>query len=233
MIMAILSGGLGTRLRSEVSSVPKVMAPINKKPFLEYLIEYFINQKVSSIILSVGYKKESILNHFHSEYKNTPIIYNEEKKALGTGGAIVSLLKQEILYNEKSLFIINGDTFIDISLQNLKDFHQLNDMDITIALIPMKDFDRYGSVSIDGNKVNSFKEKCYVTSGLINAGVYLINKDIFQNFKLPEVFSFEEFLATNVQELKIGAFVVHDTYFIDIGIPSDYKQAQIDFKEIF
>ena len=232
MKLAILCGGLGTRLRSKVVDVPKVMAPIRNKPFLEYLLNFFKKQGVSSFILSVGYKKESIENTFHHNYQNIPLTYIKEETPLGTGGAIVSIL-EGINKSEKSIFVSNGDTFLDISLKKLKDFHESNDMDITIALVHMKDFDRYGSVLIDNNRILSFKEKECVEDGLINAGTYILNSTLFDKFNVAKVFSFETFLQEHTKQLKIGAFVVKNGYFIDIGIPSDYAKAEIDFKDIF
>jgi len=232
MQIVILSGGLGTRLRSEVKDVPKVMAPINTRPFLEYLLDFYITQDIRSIVLLVAYKQNTIIQHFKNSYKNIHILYHKEEKPLGTGGAIVSYLKETIIH-EQYLCITNGDTFLNISLQKLQDFHKSNDMDITIALVPMHNVDRYGSVQIKNNRVISFQEKKFMKSGLINAGTYIINKNIFWNFKLKHSFSFEKFLQENVDKLKIGAFIVQNSYFIDIGIPSDYKKAQIDFKELF
>jgi D-glycero-alpha-D-manno-heptose 1-phosphate guanylyltransferase len=231
--IAILAGGLGTRLRSEVSNLPKVMAPLNKRPFLEYLLDFYITQNVDSIFLSVGYKKESIIHHFKNEYKGVSIFYNEEKKPLGTGGAILDIMQHSKLDSQKSICITNGDTFLNISLQKLKDFHQSNDMDITLALVPMKNFERYGSVEVNKDRVVSFKEKSYVKSGFINGGTYMIKKTLFKKFQQEKKFSFESFLQENIKHLKVGAYVLKNSYFIDIGIPSDYKKAQIDFKELF
>jgi D-glycero-alpha-D-manno-heptose 1-phosphate guanylyltransferase len=112
----ILAGGLGTRLQSVVKDIPKSMADIAGKPFLEYQLNYLESQKIEHIILSVGYKYESIQNHFGSKYKNISISYAIEKEPLGTGGAVINALKE---VKEDSVFILNGDTFFPISLENL------------------------------------------------------------------------------------------------------------------
>ena len=222
----ILAGGLGTRLQSVVSSVPKPMATINNKPFLEYILEFLNNQNTNRVILSVGYKWEVIRNHFGDKYKDIELIYNVEKEQLGTGGAIKDSLK---LVKDDKIYILNGDTFFDIDLSKMK----LNNGLIEIALKEMKEFDRYGVVEIDENRyVQNFKEKSYYKQGYINGGIYLLKRDIFDNFNLSEKFSFEKFLENNFKSLKAKGKIFND-YFIDIGIPEDYEKAKRYFNENF
>ncbi|MCR6588485.1 D-glycero-D-manno-heptose 1-phosphate guanosyltransferase [Campylobacter insulaenigrae] len=211
----VLAGGLGTRLQSVIKDLPKPMAPINGKPFLEYLLQYLQKQGIKEVILSVSYKYELIQEYFKDKFENINIIYNIEKELLGTGGAIKDALK----FVKNETFVLNGDTFFDIDLNKLF----LNGSKICIALKQMRDFDRYGAIEIDKNNIiKSFKEKTYIKQGLINGGIYLISKDIFNNFNLDNKFSFEEFLQENYKKLNINS-VVFDDYFIDIGIPRDYE----------
>jgi len=220
----ILAGGLGTRLRSVISEIPKPMAPINDKPFLEYILNFLNNQGVKRVILSVGYKWEVIKEYFSNKYENIELIYNVEKERLGTGGAIKDSLKY---VNEKQVYVLNGDTYFDVPLKEMN----LDDSLIQLALKEIKDFDRYGVVEIDENgEILKFKEKAYYKEGLINGGIYLINKDIFNNFELPKKFSFEEFLEENLKRLKTTG-KKFDGYFIDIGIPGDYEKAKRYFSE--
>lgn len=221
----ILAGGLGTRLRSVISDVPKPMAPVNNKPFLEYILDYLNKQGIKKVILSVGYKWDIIENYFGNKYKNMEIVYNVEKERLGTGGAIKDSLKH---VKSDGVYVLNGDTYFNIDLKELK---LDNDIKITLALREMKDFDRYGVVEItkDGY-IQKFKEKAYYKKGLINGGIYLINKHIFDEFDLPKSFSFEEFLEENFRTLKAKG-KVFSGYFIDIGIPEDYEKAKRYFNE--
>lgn len=216
----VLCGGLGTRLKSVISDVPKPMASINGKPFLEFIFEYLKKQNIKEVILAVSYKYEIIQAHFKDEFLGIKIKYSIEKEPLGTGGAI----KQALNLVEKEPFVLNGDTFFDIDLKELS----LKTSKICLALKTMKDFDRYGVVEIDNNNfIKSFKEKEFVKQGLINGGIYLLTKDIFNEFNLEKKFSFEEFLQENYDKLKAKACIFND-YFIDIGIPSDYE----NFKKI-
>jgi len=215
----ILAGGLGTRLRSVISEIPKPMAPINDKPFLEYILDFLNNQGIKRAVLSVGYKWEVIKEYFGDKYNNIELIYNVEKERLGTGGAIKDSLK---LINEKQVYVLNGDTYFNVPLKEMKLYDSL----IQLALKEMKDFDRYGVVEIDEErKILNFKEKTYYEEGLINGGIYLMNKDIFDSFELPKKFSFEKFLEKNFKKL-IATGKKFDGYFIDIGIPESYQKAK-------
>ncbi|EAK2892343.1 D-glycero-D-manno-heptose 1-phosphate guanosyltransferase [Campylobacter coli] len=210
----VLAGGLGTRLRSVVQDLPKPMAPINGKPFLAFVLEYLKKQGITEIILSVSYKYELIQEYFKDEFEGMKIRYNVEKELLGTGGAIKDALK--LVKNE--VYVVNGDTFFDIDLKKLV----LNGSKICIALKQMQNFDRYGTVNVDEQGiVTSFEEKVFKKQGLINGGIYLLKKDIFDEFSLEKKFSFEEFLQENYKSLKIQT-QIFDDYFIDIGIPEDY-----------
>ncbi|MCR8690402.1 MULTISPECIES: D-glycero-D-manno-heptose 1-phosphate guanosyltransferase [Campylobacter] len=212
----ILCGGLGTRLRSVISDVPKPMAPIKNKPFLAFVLEYLKKQNISRVVLAVSYKYEIIQEYFGNSYLGMQILYSIEKEPLGTGGAILEALN---LINSDSYYVLNGDTFFDVNLDRLK----LDNSDICVALKPMKNFDRYGSVDIDNNSyISAFNEKKFTSNGLINGGVYLIKKNIFNSFNLPNKFSFEEFFQENFLIFNAKA-TVFDDYFIDIGIPQDYK----------
>ncbi|OEW39190.1 nucleotidyltransferase family protein [Campylobacter sp. BCW_6463] len=210
----ILCGGLGTRLKSVIKDIPKPMAPINNKPFLEFIFEYLKKQGIKEIILAVSYKYEVIKEYFKDEFLGIKIKYSIEKELLGTGGAIKEALK----FIKNEAYILNGDTIFDIDLKKLI----LNDSKICIALKQMRNFDRYGTVNVDEQDlVISFEEKVFKKQGLINGGIYLLTKDIFNDFALQEKFSFEEFLQENYKKLKARA-CIFDDYFIDIGVPEDY-----------
>ncbi|EAK8782827.1 nucleotidyltransferase family protein [Campylobacter coli] len=211
----VLAGGLGTRLKSVVQDLPKPMAPINGKPFLAFVLEYLKKQGIAEVILSVSYKYELIQEYFKDEFEGMKIRYNVEKELLGTGGAIKDALK--LIQNQ--VYVLNGDTIFDIDLKKLF----LNNSKICIALKQMQNFDRYGTVNVDDQGiVTSFEEKVFKKQGLINGGIYLLKKDIFDNFDLEKKFSFEKFLQENFELLKIQTQIFND-YFIDIGVPQDYK----------
>lgn len=221
----VLAGGLGTRLQSVVSDVPKPMAPIEDKPFLEYILKYLKKNSISKVILSVGYKWEIIQEYFGNNFDGIELVYSVEDEPLGTGGAIKKAMSK--VSNDK-VYIINGDTFFNVNLNKLE---LVNNSKLVLSLKNMQDFDRYGCVESDENNfVTKFTEKSYRKIGNINGGIYLASKDIFDDFDLETVFSFEEFMEYNLKKLNISS-MVFDNYFIDIGIPQDYEKAQKEIKK--
>jgi D-glycero-alpha-D-manno-heptose 1-phosphate guanylyltransferase len=220
----ILAGGLGTRLRSVVSDVPKCMAPVNGTPFLTFIINDLIKQGIERFIFSLGYKSESIIDFAEAQYKNLDKVYVIEKEPLGTGGAIKKACKE--VQGEKVL-VLNGDTLFDIDVQELADIHVKQKAQCTIALKPMTNFSRYGSVETNSNAmVTAFNEKQFCKKGLINGGIYVLNAKQFLQQPLPEIFSFEkEYLEKNINTHHLNG-IAFDDYFIDIGIPEDYEKAQ-------
>ncbi len=225
----VLAGGFGTRLRDLIVDLPKPMAPIDNRPFLEYLLNYLDRQNVNRVILSVGYKYEIIQQYFKNKYKNVQLIYSVEDEPLGTGGAIKKAFKE---VTEQVVFIINGDTFFHIAdLTGLRKRHFELSADITIALKQMSHFDRYGCVFIDHDYVIGFKEKKYTESGYINGGIYITQPTLFDPLDFPEKFSFEnDFLSVHCRNLSIGSYIC-DGYFIDIGLPEDYRKANNELKK--
>jgi D-glycero-alpha-D-manno-heptose 1-phosphate guanylyltransferase len=218
----ILAGGLGTRLRSVVADLPTCMAPVNGRPFLEILIGRLRRQGTGRLILSNGYLSEAIEAWVREKYPDPQISIIREETPLGTGGAI----RAAIAYSEaQDVLVCNGDTLFDVDVAALFDFHRAMKADCTVALKPMRDFERYGRVELGGDGwVKAFREKEPCAEGLINGGVYVIRRDALLGLDLPEKFSFEEgFLAKH----RIAG-MVQDAYFIDIGIPEDFARAQIE-----
>ncbi len=219
----ILAGGFGTRLKSMVSAVPKPMAPVNGRPFLSYLLDNLNKYGFQKVVLAVGYQKESIINFYKNRYKNIAIQYSVEEEPLGTGGCLKQAME---LIDDDYVFVLNGDTMFDIN------YHEMAKLEtLSIACKEMYDFDRYGEVRMDSNHtILSFEEKSFVKNGYINGGIYYLPKNIFSTYRLSKKFSLEkDFFEKYMYELKIKAYL-SNAYFLDIGIPQDYKQAQEDFK---
>jgi len=221
----ILAGGLGTRLKSVITDLPKPMAPVGDVPFLEYLMTYIMSFGITHVVLSVGYKWEMIKAHFGNRYKSIDIDYAVEKSLLGTGGAVRMALRYT---SSDHVFIINGDTYFETDLQAMHNEHAVYQPEVTMALKPFRKADRYGTVGVDGNQVISFQEKGEYETGYINGGIYIVNRDIFDSFNLPEKFSIESDLFQEyLNRLTIQTYI-SEGYFIDIGIPEDYKLAQVE-----
>ena len=223
----ILAGGLGTRLRSAISGVPKCMAPVAGKPFLHYVIDYLQQQGVKKFIFALGYMSEIIEEFLKINYTNLQYQVVIEQEPLGTGGAIQLACSKA---TEEDILILNGDTFFKVDVLSVFKLHLQQHAACTVCLKAMQQFDRYGVVELDENStITSFKEKQFYHQGLINGGVYVINSHQFLTKNLPQKFSFEkDYLEKYVSE---GNFtgIEQKAYFIDIGIPEDYNKAQEDF----
>ncbi len=227
----ILAGGLGTRLRSVVSDLPKCMAPVNGKPFLNYVIDYFMQQGISNFIFSLGYKHEVIIEYLQqltAHSSEFTVEYSIEQEPLGTGGAIKKACG---LVKAENVFVTNGDTLFKAEIASLQSFHITKTADCTLALKPMKDFNRYGVIELnEDNSIKKFSEKKHYQNGLINGGLYMLNVEDFLSESLPEKFSFETGYLENSYSTKKMYGLVQDEYFIDIGIPEDYERAQVELK---
>src|SRR5262245_49936719 len=117
----VLAGGLGTRLRATIGDIPKPLAPVRGRPFLEYLLAYWIGQGVTSFILSVGYRSEMITGHFGASFRGAAIDYAVEDRPLGTGGGL--LLATTRLAADDPFLVLNGDTYFEVPLAALLKFH--------------------------------------------------------------------------------------------------------------
>ena len=228
MKVIILAGGLGTRLRTVVKDVPKPMAEIDGTPFLEILMDNMLHYGADEFVLCVSYMREKISSYFGASYKGCPVRYSVEEEPLGTGGAIKQAFD---LFGLDEAIVINGDSFIKM---DYADFYKKNSGQIlSIALKYMDNASRYGLVETQGDYILRFNEKSTeAKSGLINAGIYLINKALWQYAPKENKFSFEkDVLEKYIGKIKASFYQTED-YFIDIGVPESYAQANRELKQV-
>ena len=222
----ILAGGFGTRLKSVVSDVPKPMAPILNKPFLDYQIKeirkYFPHNK---IYLLTHYLSDVIENYYKD---NELIVILKEDEPLGTGGSITNAIKHLKLDIKDSLLILNGDTYIKPKLNEMISSSE----EVVIVASFQKDCERYGTLKIEGDKLVDFLEKKVgQTNSYINAGCYYFkNISFFKNIR-ENKFAVEDKFKQYLFNDRIGIFKYNDV-FIDIGIPDDYIKMINYIKEV-
>lgn len=220
----ILTGGLGTRLRPVTGDLPKVLAPVAGRPFLEYLLCYLRNQGVSDIVLCTGYGAEEIRNYFMdgSPYGIT-IRYSREEHTMGTGGAIK--YAEPLIVGER-LLVLNGDSLVRFDLNRLLGMHLRKDARASMVLVRVPDKKRFGSVSVSADgQVTAFNEKSGNGSGLINAGIYLLERDVLSFIPPNQKISIEYDVFPNLIGRRLYGQVA-DGPFIDIGTPESYRDAQ-------
>ena len=217
----ILAGGFGTRLREVVPSLPKPMAPIAGRPFLEILLLSLSRKGFTRVILSLGFMAAKISEYFGERFAGMDLSYVVEASPLGTGGAVRLGLS---VSEEDHVFIFNGDTFLDLEVGAIEHHWQKNRHPIIVGR-EVSDTSRYGCLLTENNQVKDFAEKG-VGPGLINAGCYVFDQRQLDCFLLNEAFSLEStFLVNLVARTEVDVFVTKGL-FIDIGIPSDYTLAQ-------
>lgn len=222
----ILAGGKGTRLASRLNNIPKPMALVAGRPFLEWLIEELAVQGCDQVYLSVGHLHTIIQNHFQNTFAGIGIQYVVEESPLGTGGAIRTALAA---IRSDSAFVLNGDTYVQIDYRQMRDEHLRQGKPLSMSVVHQNDTGRYGGVVLNQASVSGFREKGTAGPGWINAGVYLIQKDIDWPEHLAARFSFEnDFLVPEIARLSPGCHKSHG-YFIDIGVPEDLDRAQFEF----
>ena len=222
----ILAGGFGTRLAAVVSDVPKPMAPVAGRPFLERLLDRLEAQGIRHAVLAVGYRSPIIRSHFGSKRGAVKLSYSEEAEPLGTGGALRQAFDSQALDRAIAL---NGDTWCDVDLHALSRSHAAAGTVATLTLVQQDDASRFGTVDIDARgRIEGFREKRPgAGAGLINAGVYALERGVFDLAPAATRFSFEnDVLQARAGERRFASHVARDATFIDIGVPDDYARAQ-------
>ena len=223
----ILAGGLGTRLRATVPDLPKPMAPINGRPFLEHQLDYWIGQGVNHFVLSVGYRRETITAHFGSAYRGAALEYAVEQSPLGTGGGLLQALR--VLDAERDVLLLNGDTYFEVELPALHAAHQAASADWTLALFRSAQAGRYMGLALaaDG-RIISLKSGSGQPGSLANGGVYLFNPgSVRTGAGSPhQKASLEDDMLPALLGRGGRLYGVEcDGTFIDIGVPQDYLRA--------
>jgi len=224
----VLAGGFGTRLKEVVPDLPKPMAPVAGRPFLEILLSMLARKGFTRVILSLGFMSEKISLHFGDSYLGMELTYEVEDQPLGTGGAIRAALAH---CEEDHAFIFNGDTYLELEVDELEKLWQRNNNPV-IVVREVPDTARFGRVDMSGGRVNAFLEKGGEGFGLINAGCYVLPKHGLDDFPLGQAFSIEtDFFIKYLQFIRFEGFVTQGR-FIDIGVPVDYALAQTELAEL-
>jgi len=225
----ILAGGLGTRLRSVIDDLPKVLAPVNNRPFLDIILGQLAKfNMIKHVVLAVGHKAEQIIRKYGRDC-NYPfeIIFSVEDNLLGTGGGIKKALQ---LISTELVFVLNGDSYVEADLNKLVQFHSDHGAALTMAVTYTENANRYGRVVFDNQRrMVSFIEKTSaVQGGYINAGFYLFAPDLFSDVNTDRPVSLERELIPRFQENGVYCFITGGR-FIDIGTPESYNSADSFF----
>jgi D-glycero-alpha-D-manno-heptose 1-phosphate guanylyltransferase len=173
--VAVLAGGLGTRLRPAFADHPKVLAPVHGRPFLTYLLDHLAGAGAGEVVLRTGHRADEVRAALGGSYAGLRLVYSAEPSPLGTAGALRHALP---LLGAETILLLNGDSFCDVDLAALARRHRAGTARLTMALARVPDASRFGRVERGpGGRVLRFEEKREEKlSGWVNAGVYLLDR---------------------------------------------------------
>jgi histidinol-phosphate phosphatase family protein len=227
--VALLAGGLGTRLRSAISDRPKVLAQIGTRPFLAYLLDQVAASGCSSVVLCTGYLGEQIESVFGRNYNGLQITYSREPEPLGTGGALRLALPQ---LDSDWVLVMNGDSYCRIDLSDFWHWHCQRRASASIALARVMCSERYGVVDLDtAARVIAFSEKKNTGPGWINAGIYFLRRELIESVPPGTTVSLEREIFPHWIERNFYGYRAPGP-FLDIGTPEDLATAENFFARL-
>lgn len=227
----ILAGGQGSRLAPAIGTLPKCLAPICGRPFLDYLLVHLSTSGFKRFIFALGYGATSVETYLIEKFSAKTGLSSDatwdislETAPLGTGGAILSALEQ---CHNKQVLAVNGDSLLLHQPLKTLPFHEASGAAVTLHTVKVEDAGRFGSVITDSDgRVLDFAEKTNTaTPGNVNAGMYWINVPMVLSLPLPESFSWEQAVLENPEYRPYLRAVSADAYFTDIGTPESYRDA--------
>lgn len=229
--VVILCGGKGKRLRPIVDDRPKVLAKIEGRAFLDILLNYVSDFGFKRFILCIGYLGQMIKDYFQKRDISFKILFSEEKEPLDTAGAIKNA---ESLIKTDTFLAMNGDALCKLDFNKFLDFHISKKASASIVLITVKDTTGYGLVKMDNlGQIISFNEKQkQIGPGLINAGIYLLERDILSMIPAGKSFSLEYDLFPGLIKHRFFGYEINSS-FIDIGTPERYKEAKLILESLY
>ncbi len=224
--VVIMAGGLGTRLGELTKDTPKPMLKVGAKPMIEHIIDMFVSHGFTKFMLSVNYKAEVIKEYFQDGSKfGIEVKYLEEKKRLGTGGAL-SLIDIEL---DEPFFVTNGDVLSSLDYEKLLDYHKEQQSTATMCIRKDSYQIPYGVIEVDDeNNIVAMKEKP-IEEFFINTGIYVLNTEVLSYVPKDEFFDLPSLFNVLQNKNKITKSFEITDYWIDMGKPKDYEKIQNDF----
>ncbi len=228
----ILVGGIGTRLRPLTEKVPKPMVEINGKPFLEFNIENLKNQGITDIVLCVAYLGHVVEEYFGNGKRfGVNITYSYENPPLGTAGAIKNA---EHLIDD-DFIVMNGDTFMNVDLSKVLEFHKNHDSNFTMVICDANHAQTQEIIELDEKKTVKIYKRGTIEhenllasnpKALANGGLYVMNKEILKKIPALKKTSLEIEIFPQIIE-DIRAFL-HEGYMLDVADEGDLKEFKKD-----
>ena len=221
----ILAGGKGLNMRPFTYEMPKGLFPVGGRPILEHIVELLSRYQIRELIFSIGHLGEKIKEHFGDGKKfGVKITYISESKEMGTGGAIA---RARPFIKSDTFLVIHGDTLIDIDISDMVTFHREQETPVTIALTSVVDPSAFGEVVMRGSHILRFIEKPKKgkqRSQLINSGLYIMEKSIFNQLPSKEPSHLEDLFPKLAAQGQLCGYLFEGRW-VDIGTPVSYERA--------
>ena len=225
--VAVLCGGLGTRLRSVLGETPKILAPVSGRPFLDHLLGWLAGFGARRVVLCLGFRAEPVLAHLAANpFPRIEIVPSIEPEPRGTAGAL--RLAAPHLRSDP-VMVMNGDTFVDADLAAFVAAHRTRKSQASILCASVPSTARYGRLDIDEvGRIRQFREKdpADTRPGAINAGLYLFSRPWLQEFARGTGASLERDVFGAAPAGTFAAIHADGVTFLDIGTPESFAQAE-------
>jgi D-glycero-alpha-D-manno-heptose 1-phosphate guanylyltransferase len=230
MSAVILAGGMGTRLRSVLPDTPKVLAHVNGRPFITYLLDQIVDAGLNTAILCTGHLSSSVQDGLGEQYRTLQLRYLPEDEPLGTGGA---LRNAAYACGHHLMLAMNGDSFVDTNLSSYMQWHMRHAFPASMIVTRVSNSGRFGTVQFTGKgRIKSFAEKTGASDpGWINAGVYLFPSSWFQESPAMIPSSIERDVLPRWLDRGLYAYAA-EAPFIDIGLPETLAAASQFFSTL-
>jgi len=223
--VAVLAGGLGTRLAATVPGLPKALAPVGTRPFVEHLLDWLVGQGAKRIVFLLGHRADQLEAHL-ADHPRAGIAFatSIEPQPLGTGGAIGFAAHK---LRSDPVLVVNGDTFVSADLGPLVAAHRALGTPATLLAVEVADAARYGRLEIADGRLQGFAEKDvgFVGPAAINAGVYLLSQALLERLAAQGPCSLERDIFAVLPPATLGVHLDRTARFVDIGTPESWHAA--------
>ncbi|MFZ4681361.1 MAG: nucleotidyltransferase family protein [Terrimicrobiaceae bacterium] len=222
MNVAILCGGLGTRLQEVHSGCPKGLVPVAGRPFLHYQLDRLAATGVAGVVLCTGHLAAEYEAAFAGGYRGMAVDFSRESTPLGTGGA---LKLAESFFDQNEVAVLNGDSYCEFDLKTLSELRTKTGAIAAMALVHQENCDRFGRIERENGMITRFEEKSTLARpGKINAGVYLLDRSLVSEIPRDRPVSLEKELFPAWIPRGIAAHELGGA-FVDIGTPASLEEA--------
>jgi NDP-sugar pyrophosphorylase family protein len=222
----VLAGGLGTRIRPVLGDIPKLLAPIGRRTYLDHLLDWLASFGAHRVVLGLGHLSNKVTDHLHAHPRSdVALSWVAEPTPLGTAGAI-RFVRPEL--RSDPVLIINGDSFADVDLCAMLRSHCQRGASATILCAEVGNANRYGRVQVDaGGVIQGFleKEETFHGPAVVNAGIYFLSAKLLDHIAAGSAKSLEREVFEREPAGSLAAFF-SSSGFIDIGTPESFAQAE-------